>query len=186
MMRTSNPALSAEVFEVPAGGNVMTVDGTVNKTGILLFLAVVGATWTWRLFTSTVDESGVSTVVFPWMIGGLLGEGLDADFEPVWAPLDAALRDFRSVVDAGRRRIAVLPFRAAAVDPAGLAKIDRKLSAFKEKAAERFANRRISLLDDEADRVYRQAFKDLARDLDALEARLRRVMSDISWTCWPS
>jgi signal transduction histidine kinase len=111
------------------------------------------------------------------VIEGLLGDGLAGDFEPVWAPLDAALRDFRSVVDAGRRRIAVLPFRAAAVDPAGLAKIERQLAAFKEKAAERFVNRRISLLDDEADRVYRQAFKDLARDLDALEARLRRVMS---------
>ena len=111
------------------------------------------------------------------VIEGLLGEGPAMDFEPVWAPLDAALRDFRSVVDASRHRKAVLPFRAAAVDADDLAKIERKLSAFKEKAAERFANRRISLLDDEADRVYRQAFKDLARELDGLEDRLRRVMS---------
>jgi signal transduction histidine kinase len=111
------------------------------------------------------------------VIEGLLGEGLATDFEPVWAPLDAALRDFRSVVDASRQRRAVLPFGAAAVDAAVLANLERKLSAFKEKAAERFANRRISLLDDEADRVYRRAFKDLARDLDALENRLRRVMS---------
>ena len=111
------------------------------------------------------------------VIEGLLGEGLGADFEPVWAPLDAALRNFRFVVDAGRQRKAVLPFRAAAVDAAGLGDLARKLSAFKEKAAERFANRRISLLDEEADRVYRQIFKDLIRDLDALEDRLRRVMS---------
>jgi PAS domain S-box-containing protein len=111
------------------------------------------------------------------MIEGLLGEGLAADFEPVWAPLDGALQDFRSVVEESRQRRAVLPFRAAAVDATGLANLERKLSAFKKKAAERFSNRRISLLDEEADRVYRQAFKDLVGDLDALENRLRRVMS---------
>jgi len=111
------------------------------------------------------------------VIEGLLGEGLGADFEPVWAPLDAALRDFRAVLDESRRRRAVLPFRTAAVDQADIESLARRLSAFKEKAAERFANRRISLLDEEADRVYRQAYKDLAGDLNALEDRLRRVMS---------
>jgi len=111
------------------------------------------------------------------VIEGLLGEGPAMDFEPVWAPLDAAVRDFRSVVDESRQRRAVLPFRTAAVDAAGLENLERKLSAFKEKAAERFANRRISLLDEEADRVYRRAFKDLVADLDALEDRLRRAMS---------
>ena len=111
------------------------------------------------------------------VIEGLLGEGLATDFEPVWAPLDAAMRDFRSVVDESKKRRAVLPFRSAAVDAADIEHLERKLSAFKEKAAERFANKRISLLDEEADRVYRQAFKDLVGDLDALEDRLRRVMS---------
>ena len=111
------------------------------------------------------------------VIEGLLGEGPAMDFEPVWAPLDAAVRDFRSVVDESRQRRAVLPFRTAAVNAAGLENLERKLSAFKEKAVERFANRRISLLDEEADRVYRRAFKELLADLDALEDRLRRAMS---------
>ena len=111
------------------------------------------------------------------VIEGLLSEGLAADFEPVWAPLDAAVRDFLAVVDESKKRRAVLPFRSASVDDAGLGRLKRKLSAFKEKAAERFANKRISLLDEEADKVYRNAFNDLSKDLDALEDRLHRVMS---------
>jgi PAS domain S-box-containing protein len=111
------------------------------------------------------------------VIEGLLGEGPAMDFEPAWAPLDAALRNFRSVVNQSRQRRAVLPFQTAAVDAGVLENLERKLTVFKEKAAERFANRRISLLDEEADRVYRRAFKDLVANLDALEDRLRRVMS---------
>ena len=111
------------------------------------------------------------------VIEGLLSEGLAADFEPIWAPLDAAVRDFLAVVDESKKRRAVLPFRAASVDAAGIGSLKRKLSAFKEKAAERYANKRISLFDEEADKVYRNAFNDLIKDLDALEDRLHRVMS---------
>ena len=74
------------------------------------------------------------------VIEGLLSEGLAADFEPVWAPLDAAVRDFLAVVDESKKRRAVLPFRAASVDAAGIGSLKRKLSAFKEKAAEGYAN----------------------------------------------
>ena len=111
------------------------------------------------------------------VIEGLLSEGLAAAFEPVWAPLDAAVRDFLAVVDESKKRRAVLPFRSASVDAAGIGSLKRKLSAFKEKAAERYANKRISLLDEEADKVYRNAFNDLIKDLDALEDRLHQVMS---------
>ena len=46
MMRTSNPALSEKAFNDAIGtaaGRPMTLDGTVNKTGILLVLAVLSA-----------------------------------------------------------------------------------------------------------------------------------------------
>ena len=111
------------------------------------------------------------------VIEGLLGEGLATDFEPAWAPLDAAVRDFWSVVDESKQRRVFLPFRTAAVDAAGFENLERKLAAFRQKAAERYADRRISLLDEEADRVYRQAFRDLMGNLYALEERLRRAMS---------
>ncbi|PKN63830.1 MAG: hypothetical protein CVU57_16785 [Deltaproteobacteria bacterium HGW-Deltaproteobacteria-15] len=109
------------------------------------------------------------------IIEGLLGEMLAADFGPIWAPMDAALRDFRSAVDESKKYGAVLPFRPAAVDGADIESLERKISVFEEKAAERYVNKRISLLDDEADRVYRLAFKDLIEDLDTLEDRLGRL-----------
>ena len=111
------------------------------------------------------------------VIEGLLAEGLATDFESVWAPMDAAMRDFQSVADENKKRRALMPFRSAQVDEADIEHLERKLLAFREKAAERFTNRRISLLDDEADRVYRLAFKDLVGHMEALEDRLRRRMS---------
>jgi uncharacterized YccA/Bax inhibitor family protein len=48
-MRTANPALNAETFKNLAYGadreNAMTIQGTVNKTGILLTLTLIAATW---------------------------------------------------------------------------------------------------------------------------------------------
>lgn len=49
-MRSGNPSLNINVFrDLPAvvGSEVMTVNGTVNKTAILLFLLIVSASWTW-------------------------------------------------------------------------------------------------------------------------------------------
>ena len=111
------------------------------------------------------------------VIAGLLGEGLATDFDPVWAPMDAAMRDFRSAVDNSKKRRPVLPFQSAAVNVVDIKHLENKLSAFKEKAAERFANKRISLVDEAADQVYRLAFKDLLGHLEALEDRLERVMT---------
>ena len=50
MMRTSNPALNASVFNIhdAASATVMTLQGTVAKTAILLAIVVVGAGFTWH------------------------------------------------------------------------------------------------------------------------------------------
>ena len=51
-MRTSNPALQANVFKavprVQGGANAMTVQGTVNETLILLALTFFSASWVWE------------------------------------------------------------------------------------------------------------------------------------------
>ncbi len=51
MLESGNPALSAEPF----GGarslgreDAMTIEGTVNKTGIALVILLAAATWTWN------------------------------------------------------------------------------------------------------------------------------------------
>ena len=112
------------------------------------------------------------------VIEGLLGDGFAADFEPIWQPLDAAFRDFRSVFDESQNRLAILPLPADALDPDDIEILAAKLALFKDKAGKRFASKRISSLDEEVDIIYRQAFRDLLRDLDALEDRLRRLMAD--------
>jgi uncharacterized YccA/Bax inhibitor family protein len=67
--RTNNPVLRESAFrgEITAG-QTMTIQGTVNKAGILLLCVVVGAAWTWGLSHSTEPETAL-----PWMFGGAMG-----------------------------------------------------------------------------------------------------------------
>ena len=52
LMRTANPALNDQTFrrEGVALGDAMTLEGTVNKTGVLLICVIATAAWTWNLF----------------------------------------------------------------------------------------------------------------------------------------
>jgi len=48
LMRTSNPALDEKAFKGQVAlGEAMTLQGTVNKTGLLLLCVVATAAWTW-------------------------------------------------------------------------------------------------------------------------------------------
>lgn len=73
MIRTANPALNKKTFEGfgPAAESAtsMTIQGTVNKTAVLLFLAVAAAVWPWSIFF----RGGGYEAVLPWMIGGGVG-----------------------------------------------------------------------------------------------------------------
>ena len=59
MMRTSNPALNASVFNVhdTTGAPTMTLQGTVAKTAILLGILVVAAGITWHQALQVADVS---------------------------------------------------------------------------------------------------------------------------------
>ena len=90
MIKTSNPALSANTFRLPyAGtGETMTISGAVNKTGILLICAVLTSVWSWNRFTVSPE-----TAVLPLMIG-LIGGFIVAIvtvFKKEWAPATAPL-----------------------------------------------------------------------------------------------
>ena len=93
-MRTSNPVLNDKVFTaIPYyGENAMTIGGTVNKTGLLLVLAVISGSLTW--YKATVNPA----LAAPWMIIGLLGGFIVAlvtvfkkDLAAVTAPIYAIL-----------------------------------------------------------------------------------------------
>jgi uncharacterized YccA/Bax inhibitor family protein len=92
-MRTGNPALKESVFTdsvVRNGGETMTINGTVNRTGLLILLTV-GAAW----FSWSRSAEGVPNPYIP--IGALGGfiVGLITIFKkniaPVTAPIYAVL-----------------------------------------------------------------------------------------------
>jgi uncharacterized YccA/Bax inhibitor family protein len=90
LLRSSNPILKESSFAGQAiTGETMTIQGTVNKTGLLLFFVVISAAWTWGLGHSETPEAA-----FPWMIGGALGGlvvALITIFKKEWSPLLAPL-----------------------------------------------------------------------------------------------
>jgi uncharacterized YccA/Bax inhibitor family protein len=85
-MRTSNPALREDVFSAARldGGATMTVNGTVNKTALLLILALVTAGASWVLATS--GGPGVAG----WAIGASLAGlvvAIATIVRPRWSPV---------------------------------------------------------------------------------------------------
>jgi uncharacterized YccA/Bax inhibitor family protein len=89
-MRTSNPALNEKAFQGQvATGEVMTLQGTVNKTGLLLLCVVATAAWTWGMAHSDTPGAAI-----PWMIGGAIGGfvvALVTIFKKQWSPLTAPI-----------------------------------------------------------------------------------------------
>jgi uncharacterized YccA/Bax inhibitor family protein len=89
-LRSNNPILKSDAFtgEISAG-QTMTIQGTVNRTGILLLCVVIGAAWTWGLSHSPEPEAAL-----PWTIGGAIG-GLVMAFVTIfkknWAPLTSPI-----------------------------------------------------------------------------------------------
>ena len=90
LIRSTNPVLKENAF---AGqvitGDAMTIQGTVNKTAVLLLFAVVAAAWTWGL-----SNSENPAAAYPWMLGGALGGfivALVTIFKKNWAPISAPI-----------------------------------------------------------------------------------------------
>jgi len=92
LMRTSNPALNAKTFErqVALGGEAMTVQGTVNKTGVLLLCVVATAAWTWSQFPQGGFSDRVGLLVGVGAVGGFV-VALATIFKKNWAPITAPI-----------------------------------------------------------------------------------------------
>ncbi|WP_395750082.1 Bax inhibitor-1/YccA family protein [Prosthecobacter sp.] len=88
-MRTSNPTLNDDVFDRSRTGNladgVMTLSGTVLKTGVLTLLLVASATWSWKLAMSGNPPAWVgSALTLGWIVPFLMA--LIISFKPGTAP----------------------------------------------------------------------------------------------------
>jgi uncharacterized YccA/Bax inhibitor family protein len=94
-MRTANPALNGNTFGRPAYASAassgrMTINGTVNKTGVLLVILLIPATWIW----GQVYGAWQSPAAGPLMMGGLIGGlvfALVTIFKKEWSPVTAPL-----------------------------------------------------------------------------------------------
>ena len=89
-MRTANPALNDSTFGsiVRPGAARMTIQGTINKSAILLGLVSLTALFTWNKVMTQPASA------MPWMIGGALGGfilGLITCFKKDWAAATAPL-----------------------------------------------------------------------------------------------
>ena len=68
----------------------MTLAGTVNKTGILLVLCLITASFTWNIFFRSGDPAAVTGLLWIGLIGGLV-LALITIFKRQWAGITAPL-----------------------------------------------------------------------------------------------
>lgn len=93
LMRTANPALNDHVFRDAGIGSFedrMTIEGTVNKTGLLLLCAIATAAWTWHLFMQSRDAAAVGPLTLVGALGGLVFAFVTI-FKKNWAPITAPI-----------------------------------------------------------------------------------------------
>lgn len=89
-MRTANPLLNDSTFAPAAvpGEQQMTLQGTVNKTGLLLFMTFFTAVYTWNM--AMTDPGSAMT----WIIGGAVSGFILAiitSFKPTWSPITGSM-----------------------------------------------------------------------------------------------
>jgi len=88
-MRTANPALNANRFSgirSAATGHAMTIQGTVNKTALLLIMLLLASSWTW----GRVASGAATPLVVIGLIGGLIA-AIVTIVKKTWAPVTAPL-----------------------------------------------------------------------------------------------
>lgn len=90
MLRTGNPTLRAATFTSVArarGEEAMTVEGTVNKTGISLLILIFCAALTWN---GTFGFQNLKTTIYIGLGGGFV-VALVTVFKKEWAPITTPL-----------------------------------------------------------------------------------------------
>jgi uncharacterized YccA/Bax inhibitor family protein len=89
MLRSGNPTLRDDTFRgLPrAFGETMTLQGTVNKTGVSLLILLAAASYTWGQVTR---QEPMSPLLWVGLLGGFV-VALVTAFKPAWAPITTPL-----------------------------------------------------------------------------------------------
>ncbi|HWB28052.1 MAG TPA: Bax inhibitor-1/YccA family protein [Chitinophagaceae bacterium] len=85
LFQSGNPTLSQKIFDKSRTlegqmNGTMTVRGTINKFGFLLFMVIAGAAYTWNLYY-TAQPATMMTFFWVGLIGGLVA-ALVISFKP--------------------------------------------------------------------------------------------------------
>ena len=123
MIKSSNPALGDKTFQnlqpALAAEGRMTINGTINKTLILLVLTLVPAAWVWDKFYKGGAEA-VSSWIMIAVIAGLV-VAMATIFKKTWAPFTAPLYAvIEGVVIGGISAIAEAQFQGIVFQAASL------------------------------------------------------------------
>jgi uncharacterized YccA/Bax inhibitor family protein len=119
VMRSANPALNSKTFtNLPqVGVEQMTLQGTVNKTAVLLICVLATAAWTWSRVNAG-EQIGASILI--GAIGGFV-TALVTVFKKEWAPITAPLYALlEGLVIGGLSAMLELRFPGIAMQAAGL------------------------------------------------------------------
>ncbi|MGA2570419.1 MAG: Bax inhibitor-1/YccA family protein [Terracidiphilus sp.] len=130
LIKTSNPALGQNTFSdfqrSQYGGSLvdaserMTLNGTINKTGILLLCAVATAAWTWNSFMGTRNMSFAGPAIVIGAFGGLIFALITA-FKKAWSPVTAPIYALlEGLVLGGLSAIFELRYPGIAMEAVGL------------------------------------------------------------------
>jgi uncharacterized YccA/Bax inhibitor family protein len=130
LIKTSNPALGQNTFSdfarSQSGGPLvdasqrMTLNGTINKTGILLLCSIATAAWTWNSFMQSHDLTAAGPALVIGLIGGFIVAMVTAfkkEWSPVTAPIYALLE---GLVLGGVSAIFELRYPGIAMEAVGL------------------------------------------------------------------
>src|SRR5262249_55908475 len=92
-MATANPAANIAVYDrvgfAGSAANVMTLEGAIFKTAVLLAILVAAASVTWSRM-----PDGTPAIAYPYMLGGAIGGlviAMVTTFKPAISPITAPL-----------------------------------------------------------------------------------------------
>jgi uncharacterized YccA/Bax inhibitor family protein len=99
LTKSSNPVFGKNIFNQTASveDGVMTVNGTINKTGLMLLIVILAASFTWGKFFGAIDPATPGVMpqgIMMWTLIGAIGgliTALITTFSPRRAPMTAPI-----------------------------------------------------------------------------------------------
>ncbi len=92
-IRSSNPVMTRKILEKTGGISItdgaMTINGTINKIGLLLLLVIAAAGYTWNMVTGA-NPGNATTLAIVGAIGGFI-MALVTVFSPKSSPITAPI-----------------------------------------------------------------------------------------------